>query len=69
MVILITGAHKALALSKVIEESVSHMWTASAFQMHPRAMFICDEEATAELRVKTVKYFQGLSRIHDKLID
>lgn len=66
--ILITGSHKALALSKAIEEGVSHMWTVSAFQMHPRTIFICDEDATLELRVKTVKYFKGLMRVHNKLI-
>lgn len=49
--ILITGSHKALALSKAIEEGVSHMWTVSAFQMHPNALFLCDENATMELRV------------------
>lgn len=56
--ILITGAHKALALYKVIEEGVNHMWTVSAIQLHPRALLICDEDATLELKVKTVKYFK-----------
>lgn len=69
VIILITGAHKALALSKAIEEGVNHMWTVSAFQLHPSTLFICDEEATLELRVKTVKYFQGLMRVHNKLIE
>lgn len=59
MLILITGAHKALALNKAIEEGVNHMWTVSAYQQHPKAIFVCDEDATLELRVKTVKYFQG----------
>lgn len=59
--ILITGAHKAFALYKAIEEGVNHMWTVSAFQQHPRTIFICDEDATLELRVKTVKYFKGTS--------
>lgn len=57
--ILITGAHKAFALYKAIEEGVNHMWTVSAFQQHPQTVFVCDEDATLELRVKTVKYFQG----------
>lgn len=56
--ILITGAHKALALAKAVEEGVNHMWTVSAFQQHPQSLFICDEDATLELRVKTVKYFK-----------
>lgn len=33
VMILITGAHKSLALSKAIEEGVNHMWTVSAFQV------------------------------------
>lgn len=61
VMIIITGAHKAFALYKAIEEGVNHMWTVSAFQMHPCSLFLCDEDATLELRVKTVKYFQGLS--------
>lgn len=57
--ILITGAHKAFALYKAIEEGVNHMWTVSAFQQHPNTVFVCDEDATLELKVKTVKYFKG----------
>lgn len=69
VMIVITGAHKAFALYKAIEEGVSHMWTVSAFQMHPKAIFVCDEDATLELKVKTVKYFKGLMRVHNKLIE
>ncbi|KAL5281605.1 GNPDA1 family protein [Megaselia abdita] len=58
VMILITGAHKAFALYKAIEEGVNHMWTVSAFQQHPNTLMICDEDATLELRVKTVKYFK-----------
>lgn len=56
--ILITGAHKAFALYKAIEEGVNHMWTVSAFQQHPNTLMVCDENSTLELRVKTVKYFK-----------
>lgn len=56
--ILITGTHKAFALYKAIEEGVNHMWTVSAFQQHPHTLMVCDEDATLELRVKTVKYFK-----------
>lgn len=59
VMIIITGAHKAFALYKAIEEGVNHMWTVSAFQQHPQTVFVCDEDATLELRVKTVKYFKG----------
>ncbi|XDA77008.1 hypothetical protein R6Z07F_007152 [Ovis aries] len=69
VMILITGAHKAFALYKAIEEGVNHMWTVSAFQQHPRTVFVCDEDATLELKVKTVKYFKGLMLVHNKLVD
>ncbi|KAI5630737.1 glucosamine-6-phosphate isomerases/6-phosphogluconolactonase domain-containing protein [Phthorimaea operculella] len=68
VMILITGVHKALALAKAVEEGVNHMWTVSAFQQHPQTIFVCDEAATLELRVKTVKYFKALSEEHQKLI-
>lgn len=68
VMIMITGQHKAYALHKAIEDGVNHMWTVSAFQMHPKALFVCDEDATLELKVKTVKYFKNLSRVHNKLI-
>lgn len=67
--ILVVGAHKAFALSKAVEEGVNHMWTVSAFQMHPRTILVCDEDATNELRVKTVKYFKGLMHVHNQLIE
>ncbi|CAH0560906.1 unnamed protein product [Brassicogethes aeneus] len=69
VMILITGTHKAFALYKAIEEGVNHMWTVSAFQQHPHTLMICDEDATLELKVKTVKYFKALSNVHHKLIE
>lgn len=66
VMILITGAHKAFALYKAIEEGVNHMWTVSAFQQHPRTVFVCDEDATLELKVKTVKYFKGKAQAVEK---
>ena len=67
VMILITGAHKAFALYKAIEEGVNHMWTVSAFQQHPRTVFVCDEDATLELKVKTVKYFKGEGEVGQRV--
>jgi glucosamine-6-phosphate deaminase len=67
VLLIVTGAHKALALCKAVEEGVSHMWTCSALQQHANAMVVCDEDATLELRVKTVRYFKGLMRVHKEL--
>lgn len=62
VLILVTGHHKALALQAAVEGSVNHLWTISALQMHPKALIVCDEPATQELRVKTVKYFTNLEK-------
>jgi len=69
VMILITGAGKALALHHAIEQGVSHMWTVSAFQQHPHTTFVCDENVTNELKVRTVKYFKGLMELHNKLVE
>ena len=58
VLIICTGAAKAMAVAKCIEEGVNHMWTVSMVQLHPNAVVVCDEPATAELKVKTVKYFK-----------
>jgi glucosamine-6-phosphate deaminase len=63
VIIVITGAHKALALAKCIEEGVNHMYTVSTLQMHPHAMIVCDDDATLELKVKTVKVQSLLIKI------
>ncbi|KAI9304211.1 glucosamine-6-phosphate isomerase [Cunninghamella echinulata] len=68
VVIVITGAHKSLALAKCIEEGVNHMWTVSAIQMHPKGLIVCDEDATLELHVKTVKYFKSIEHVHHSII-
>jgi len=67
--ILITGVAKAYALRHSIEEGVNHMFTVSAFQLHPRTIFVTDEDATMELKVRTVKYFKGLMDVHNKLVE
>lgn len=55
VVAIILGARKALALQRCIEQGVNHMWTLSSLQLHPHPMIVCDEDATLELQVKTVK--------------
>ncbi|PSN66971.1 glucosamine-6-phosphate isomerase [Corynespora cassiicola Philippines] len=67
VVIIITGAHKALALQKCIEGGVNHMWTLSSLQLHPHPMIVVDEDATLELQVKTVKYFKSIEMVANEL--
>lgn len=60
VLILASGHNKALALRHVVEESINHMWTVSALQLHDRAIFVCDEEAVGELKYGTVNYFKEI---------
>ena len=62
------GASRAQALAKCVEEGVCHMWTASAIQMHGRATVVCDEDATLEMRVKTVRYFKSIQEVHGQVM-
>lgn len=64
VLIIISGHGKARALAKVVEEGVNHMWTVSALQLHPKGMIVCDEDATYELKVGTVKYFKDIESKH-----
>ena len=63
VLVIISGLEKAHALYNAIECGVNHMWTVSMIQMHPRAIIVCDDEATVELKVKTVNYFKGIERM------
>ncbi len=60
VMIIVSGHNKARALRHAVEGSVNHMWTVSALQMHPKGIIVCDEEATVELKVGTVRYFKDI---------
>ncbi|MDR2966038.1 MAG: glucosamine-6-phosphate deaminase [Treponema sp.] len=62
VLIIVNGRHKARALRAVIEDGVNHMWTLSCLQMHPNAIIVCDEDATEELKVETVRYFKDIEK-------
>jgi len=60
VMILVSGAKKALALQQCIEGGVSHLWPISVLQFHKKAIIVADIEACGELKLKTVNYFQDL---------
>lgn len=62
VMILALGRRKAIALYHAIEQGVNHLWPISAMQLHPNSRIVCDEEATLELKVKTVRYFKELEQ-------
>ncbi len=55
-----SGLNKARALEKAVQQGVNHMWTVSCMQLHPKAIIVCDEDATVELKVGTVNYFKSI---------
>jgi len=62
VMIIVSGRKKARALRSVVEEGVNHMWTLSFLQMHPKAIIVCDEDSTDELKVGTVRYFKNIEK-------
>ncbi|MDR0713355.1 MAG: glucosamine-6-phosphate deaminase [Bacteroidales bacterium] len=64
VLILVNGHNKARALYHAVEGSINHMWTISALQLHPKGIIVCDEDATAELKTGTYKYFKDIEKDH-----
>ncbi|KAJ5554478.1 hypothetical protein N7513_004437 [Penicillium frequentans] len=50
VVIVATGAHKAFAVQKGLEDAAPH------------PLIVCDRDATLELKVKTVRYFESIEQ-------
>lgn len=62
VLVLANGASKATAIKMAVEFGVSHRWTVSAIQNHPRGIIICDETAAGELTVNTYRYFKNIEK-------
>lgn len=62
VLILCNGHNKARALHAAVEGPVCQEWTISGLQMHPHGIIVCDEAATAELKVATYKYFKDIEK-------
>ena len=62
VLILCNGHNKARALHAAVEGPVYQEWTISGLQMHPHGIIVCDEAATAELKVATYKYFKDIEK-------
>lgn len=60
VLVLVSGHKKARALRHAVELGVNHMWSISCLQLHRKAIIVCDEDATLELKVGTVKYFKEI---------
>ena len=62
VLIIVNGHNKAKALQQGVEGGISQMWTITALQMHPKSIIVCDDAATAELKVGTYKYFLDIEK-------
>ena len=56
IILLATGSSKANILAKAVEGPITSMISASALQLHPNCVIICDEEAASELQGKEYYY-------------
>jgi glucosamine-6-phosphate deaminase len=64
VLIIVSGHNKARALQEAVERGVNHMWTVSCLQLHPRGILVCDDAATAEMKVGTANYFKDIEKDH-----
>ncbi len=69
VLILSSGYNKARALKMAVEEGVNHMWTVSMLQLHRHTIIVCDDDATIEMKVATVRYFHDIERDNLKPVD
>eukprot|EP01083_Nonionella_stella_P002139 6165_1 len=65
IILIASGIHKAMAIQHCIEGSVTNQFTCTAIQKHRKAIVVCDEMATYELKYKTVKYYKNLQKMVD----
>lgn len=63
VLVLCNGHNKSRALKHAIELSINHMWTVSMLQNHPHGTIVCDEDACAEIKVGTYRYFKDKAKI------
>ena len=64
VMIIVNGHNKARALYHAVEGAITQMWTISALQMHEKGIIVCDDAATAELKVGTYRYFKDIESAH-----
>jgi glucosamine-6-phosphate deaminase len=63
VLILANGLSKARALQQAVEGPVSHFCTVSALQLHPKGIIVADEQACAELKVASYRYFKDIEKV------
>lgn len=62
VLIMMSGENKAQALMQTVEGAVSQFWPITAIQLHAKSIVVCDEAATADLKVKTYNYHKFIEK-------
>lgn len=62
VMVLALGHKKARAVQQCVEGALSHAWTITALQTHPKGVLVCDEPAVGELKVSTYRYFKDIEK-------
>ena len=62
VMVLALGHKKARAVQQCVEGALSHAWTITALQTHPKGVLVCDEPAVGELKVNTYRYFKAIEK-------
>ena len=60
VLLIVNGYNKARALHHGVEGGISQIWTISALQLHQKALIVADEDACADLKVSTYRYFKDI---------
>ena len=60
VMLIVNGFNKSRALQHGVEGGVTHQWTISALQMHPKAIIVCDDPACEDLKMSTYRYYKDI---------
>ncbi len=67
IMILANGIAKAPQVAQAVDGAIMNSCPLSLLQLHPKTLLLCDELATYELKVKTVKYFASVKDEYQEL--
>lgn len=60
VMLIVNGFNKSRALQHGVEGGVTHQWTISALQLHPKSIIVCDDAACEDLKMGTYRYYKDI---------
>ena len=64
VMLIVNGHNKSRALQHGVEGGITHQWTISALQMHPKAIIVCDDAACEDLKMGTYRYYKDIEAVN-----